>query len=317
MKYDVICVGILVADAMAKPVTKIPEKGQLELVERISLFPGGCAVNAAIDLSKIGLRTALAGKIGNDGFGKFIISELKTHNVNTDAVVVDENADTSASLVISNADGERSFIHSLGANAMFRETDIHYDVVENSEIVFVAGTLLMPQFDGKDCAEFLKKCKAMEKLTALDTAWDSTGRWMKTLAPAMPYIDCFLPSYEEAVKLSGKTLLEDIADVFLAMGPKIVVIKNGNKGCFIKTKLGDKYSIPTFERIKPFDANGAGDSFCAGFLTGLARKWSLNECGRFANAVGTHCIMEAGASTGIKSEAEIKRFICDYENELI
>jgi len=315
--YDVICVGILVADAMAKPVNQIPEKGKLALVDAITLFTGGCAVNAAIDMSKIGLDIAIAGKVGNDGFGQFMRSELKTYQVNADALVVDKKASTSASLVISNADGERSFIHSLGANALFCEEDINYDIVKKSGIVFVAGSLLMPQFDGNGCAVFLEKCKEMGKTTALDTAWDSLGGWMNILAPAMPFIDYFLPSYEEAVQLSGKTELEEIADVFLAMGPKTVVIKNGKKGCFIKTKSGEKLTIPTFERIKPVDTNGAGDSFCAGFLTGLARKWNLYECGRFANAVGTHCIMEAGASTGIKSEGEILKFIKDYEKGIV
>ena len=189
--------------------------------------------------------------------------------------------------------------------------------MENSKIVFVAGTMLIPEFDGPDCALFLKKCKSMGKITALDTAWDSRGRWMKVLAPAMPYIDYFLPSYEEAVQLSGKTELGEIADAFLAMGPHTVAIKNGKKGCFIKTKSGEKYCIPTYERIKPADTNGAGDSFCAGFLAGVAYGWSLLECGRFANAVGTHCVMQVGASTGIKSKAEILQFMKNYENGMI
>ena len=313
--YDVLCTGILVADCTAKPVAAIPEKGKLELCDRISLFTGGCATNAAIDLAKIGVRTAIAGKVGDDGFGKFLLSELKNHHVNTDSIAIDPSASTSASLVIVNQEGERSFIHSLGANAFFRESDINYKVVENSKIVFVAGTMLMPQFDGNDCSVFLKKCKSMGKITALDTAWDSKGRWMKVLAPAMPFIDYFLPSYEEAAKLSGKNDPDDIADTFLTMGPHTVVIKLGKDGCLIKNKKGERQKIPTFERIKPFDANGAGDSFCAGFLTGISKGWDLRKCGVFANAVGTHCVMASGASTGIKPEAEILKFIDDYNKE--
>lgn len=317
MKYDVACVGIIVADTMAKPVATIPKKGKLELVDKISLFTGGCAVNTAIDLSKIGLNTAIVGKVGNDGFGHFMLSALKEQKVNTDGVVIDEEASTSASVVISNADGERSFLHSLGANAQFGEADVNYEIIQDSAIVFVAGSLLMPKFDGAECARFLKKCREMGKPIVLDTAWDSTGGWMKTLAPVMPYIDYFMPSYEEAAKLSGESEPEKIADVFLSMGPKVVVIKNGKEGCFIKTADGENFSVPTFVRIKPVDTNGAGDSFCAGFLTGISKKWSLYDCGRFANAVGTHCIMMAGASTGIKSETEIKQFMRDYENSLV
>jgi sugar/nucleoside kinase (ribokinase family) len=101
------------------------------------------------------------------------------------------------------------------------------------------------------------------------------------------------------------------------MGPKVVVIKLGKDGCFIKTKEGEKYIIPTYDRIKPVDTTGAGDSFCAGFLTALVKGKSLVDCGKFANAVGTHCIMAKGASTGIKSEAEILKFMDDYEKGLV
>jgi sugar/nucleoside kinase (ribokinase family) len=314
---DILCVGILVADVMAKPVEKIPEKGKLELVDNITMFTGGCAVNAAIDIAKIGVNTGIIGKIGNDGFGYFMKEQLKQYNVNADGLVTDNNSSTSASMVISSSDGERSFIHSLGANALFTESDVDYNIVRSSNIIFVAGTMLMPSFDGEQCGLFLKKCKEMGKITALDTAWDSQGRWMKVLAPAMPNLDYFLPSIDEAIMLSGKTEPEEIADFFLDMGPHTIAIKLGKNGCFIKSKTGEKHLIPTFERIKPIDTNGAGDSFCAGFLTGVSKGWSLYDCGLFANAVGTHCIMQSGASTGIKSEAEIKIFMDNYNNGLI
>jgi len=56
---DVACIGILVADVIAKPVDAIPNKGLLGLIDGISLHNGGCAMSASIDMSKIGLKTAL------------------------------------------------------------------------------------------------------------------------------------------------------------------------------------------------------------------------------------------------------------------
>jgi len=49
--------------------------------------------------------------------------------------------------------------------------------------------------------------------------------------------------------------------------------------------------------------------FAAGFLTGLTKGWNLYECGKFANAVGSYCVMAAGASTGIKSLEETIHFM--------
>ena len=125
----------------------------------------------------------------------------------------------------------------------------------------------------------------------------------------------FIPSLEEAVMLSGKEEPEAIADVFLAMGVKIAVIKLGKQGCFIKDLNGEKHWIPTYSKIKAVDTTGAGDSFVAGFLTGLTKGWSLYECGKFANAVGTHCVMATGASTGIKSFEETVEFMKNNEIE--
>lgn len=310
---DVVCVGILVADAIARTVNDLPEKGKLQLVDKIELFTGGCAMSASIDMAKLGLNVAIIGKIGNDGFGKFMAAALKDENVHVEGLKVDEVTGTSASIVTVDSSGERSFLHYLGANAEFCIEDIDYNIVQNSQIVFVAGTMLLPKFDGVQCAAFLKKAKEMGKYTVLDTAWDSKGRWMKVLEPCMKYIDLFIPSIEEAAMLSGKEEPEEMADVFLAMGVKTAVIKLGKKGCFIKNLDGEKHTIPTYSKIKAVDTTGAGDSFVAGFITGLTKGWSLYECGKLANAVGTHCVMAAGASTGIVSFEETLEFMKNNE----
>ena len=312
---DIVCVGILVADAIAKPVTKLPDQGKLDLVDSIGLYTGGCASSASINISKIGLDVAILGKIGNDGFGVFMNKSLQDNGVITKGLAISKEDETSASLVIVSPDGERSFLHSLGANGSFCENDIDYEIIEKSNIVFVAGTMLMPAFDGEDCAIFLRKAKEMGKITALDTAWDSQGKWMDVLSPCMEYIDYFMPSYEEAVELSGKEKPEEIADVFMSMGPHTVVIKLGKDGCYIKSKRDgeiEEYTIPTFSKIKAVDTTGAGDAFCSGFLSALSKGKSLQECGVFANAVGTLCVMEKGASTGIRPYEETLKFITDY-----
>ncbi|NJD03542.1 MAG: carbohydrate kinase family protein [Ruminiclostridium sp.] len=311
--FDVACVGILVADAIARTVNNLPDKGKLDLVDKIELFTGGCAVNTAIDMARMGLNIAIIGKIGNDGFGKFLSGTLKDEKVDIKGLVAADGSNTSASLVTVDSNGERSFMHCVGANGEFSVNDINYDVIRDSKIVFVAGTMLMPTFDGEQCAGFLKKAKEMGKYTVLDTAWDSRGRWMKVLKPCMEYIDLFIPSIEEAEQLSGKNDPEEIADVFLSMGVRTAVIKMGKKGCFIKDSNGEKHTIPTYSKIKAVDTTGAGDSFVAGFLTGMTKGWSLYQCGLMGNAVGTHCVMAAGASTGIKSFREITEFMKNNE----
>lgn len=311
--FDVACIGILVADAIAKTVDEIPDKGKLGAIDQLSLHSGGCAASICIDLEKIGLDVALIGKVGKDGFGDFMVNAVQSEGVNTEGLVVKPGINTSASVVLVSSGGERTFLHCIGSNADLVYEDVNFDIIRNSKILVVAGTYLMPNFDGEPCSRVLKKAKEMGVYTVLDTAWDTTGRWMQIVEPCLPYLDLFIPSYDEAKMISGREDAEEIADVFLSKGVKLAVIKLGKDGCFIKNKDGEKYTIPTYTDIKAVDATGAGDSFVAGFVTGLVQGWDLYKCGKFANAVGTHCVMEVGATTGIKKMEDILEFMKKYE----
>jgi sugar/nucleoside kinase (ribokinase family) len=306
--FEVTCVGILVTDVMVKTVDKIPDKGKLGLVDNINLFIGGCAANSAIDMAKLGLNTAIVGMVGEDAFGDFMRNELSKNEVNIDGLVACQNA-SSASIVLSDSSGERTFLHCLGANGVFSEKSINYSIIENSKIIFVAGCMLMPSFDGEDCAKFLKKAKEMGKITALDTAWDDTGKWMKTLEGSMQYIDYFIPSIDEAQQLSKKQKPEDIAAFFFSKGVKHVVIKLGKDGCYFQENASSAGQYLPSYKIKAVDTTGAGDSFCAGFLYGISKNMGIKESCRLANAVGAHCVMEMGATAGIKSYAQTLKFM--------
>jgi sugar/nucleoside kinase (ribokinase family) len=303
----IVSLGILVTDVIARPVNTMPEKGKLSLVDSVELHTGGCAVNTAIDLAKIGEDVGIIGLIGNDGFGSFLVDTLKKEGVDTTGLKVTDKVNTSVSLVLSNSDGERSFIHSLGSNGIFNEEHIDMEIIKQCDILFVAGALLMPSLDGEPAARLLKKAKEMGKYTVLDTAWDSTGRWMKAIEPCLKHIDLFIPSIEEAQMLTGKENERHNADIFMEKGAKNVVIKLGAKGCYIRTAEEELY-VDAF-KVEAVDTNGAGDSFVAGFITGLANGWDTRTCGEFANAVGAHCVMKVGASSGIKSKSEILNFI--------
>ncbi|NLB80646.1 MAG: carbohydrate kinase family protein [Clostridiaceae bacterium] len=307
--FDVSCIGILVADVIAKPVDKIPDKGLLNLISGISLHSGGCAMSAAVDMSILGIKAAILGKVGNDSFGEFLKSVLESNNVDTDGLCVDKKTQTSASVVLSDSQGERTFLHCTGANGTFSKDDINWDVIEKSKVVFVAGTFLMDTFDGAHCASVLKRCKQMGKTTVLDTAWDSKGRWMDVLEQCMPYIDYFLPSIEEAMALSQKQIPEEIAKEFFDKGVSKVAIKLGSKGCYLQDGKNKKPVIVPPYKVQAVDTTGAGDSFCAGFITALVKGMSFTECGYFANAVGAHCVSALGATTGIKPMDDILAFM--------
>lgn len=307
--FEVACVGILCADVLSKPVDRLPEKGKLGLIDQLQLQIGGCAANAAIDLAKVGIKTVIIGKVGDDGFGKYLRDTLKAEDVDISGLKIDRNVATSASVVAISKDGERSILHCLGSNAKFSFEDINMDIIRNSKIILIAGTFLMPRFDGEGAAKLLKAAKDWGILCCMDTAWDSTAQWMRKIEGCLKYLDWFMPSYEEAKELSGKTDPGEIAKDFISRGVKNVVVKLGGEGCYVKPENEDGFYSPAFNDINVVDTSGAGDAFCAGFLTGLAKEWDLRKTARFANAVGAHCVMEIGTTKGIKTMDEILGFI--------
>lgn len=306
-------IGMLTADMILSPVVSLPQKGKLVPIDHAELTNGGCALNTTIALSKLGIKSTIIGKIGDDGCGHFLLDRLKALGLDTKGVRIDPTIHTSATAVMVSEDGERTFLHSYGANGTFTETDVDYALFKKTDIVNIGGVMLLPAFDGWPCAALLETCKQMGKITVLDTAWDSSGRWMEILEPSMPYIDVFMPSLDEAIELSGKTDPEEIADEFLSMGVNICVIKLGPEGCLIKQRDQTAIYIDGYKNIKVADTTGAGDAFVAGFLAGLAHDWDITKCGRFANAVGAHCVMGVGASSGIKPMAEVIKFMNGLE----
>ncbi|MCL6431920.1 MAG: carbohydrate kinase family protein, partial [Anaerolineae bacterium] len=159
--FDVLCLGIMVADVVARPVTGLPRKGTLATVERMELHTGGCAVNTGISLARLGIRTGVMGKVGQDGFGDFVIATLQKHGVDTRGVVRDTVNNTSGTMVMVDEDGERTFLHYIGANGAIREEDINYDLVRRARILHVAGHNLMPGFDGPLAGRVLQRARAM------------------------------------------------------------------------------------------------------------------------------------------------------------
>ena len=312
----VLCIGSVTTDVMIKPVDNLPTPGALQFIDNTSMFVGGCASNASMDLAKLGVPVSLCCKLGDDLFGSFVYDTCKATGVDVSGVIKDKNVQTTTSIVCVNSEGERSFLYNGGSTSAMVESEITDELLQNCDIVFLAGALLTHKLDGEPAARMFKKAQEMGKFTVMDTAWDPTGRWMDGVKPALPYLDLFMPSYEEAEKIAGETDMDKIADVFFANGVKNVIIKAGKKGAYIREGGKPGYYAPTYLSIKPVDTTGAGDSFCAGFLAGIAQGFDFEKSAKLGNAVGTHCVMELGASTGIKPLADIYRFMEEHQDEV-
>ena len=304
----IICLGVMVADVVGRPLRTLPDAGRLVLVDEMSLHTGGCAVNAATVLARLGMPVEVIGKVGADLFGDFLLQTLNVEGVGTRGVSRDMKAGTSATMVMVDPDGERRFVHYIGANAHLTLDDVDWAMIETASILHVAGALVMPGIDGRPAAELLRRAHAAGVTTFMDTAWDGTGRWMDLLEPSLRNVDYFVPSLEEGRALTGRSDPEDIARDLLRHGVGTVGLKMGAEGCLVMSASGDLLRIPAFE-VDVIDATGAGDAFAAGFITGVWQRWPLARTARLANATGALCVTAVGATGGVRSLPETLAFV--------
>src|SRR5689334_13412747 len=106
---EIACLGILVADLIGRPIDQLPPRGRLGLVDQMTLHIGGCASNTGIDLARLGVETAVLGKVGSDGLGDFVAHTLEAEGIDTRGLVRDRSVNTSATMVLVDAEGERTF----------------------------------------------------------------------------------------------------------------------------------------------------------------------------------------------------------------
>ena len=308
MQKPVVCLGILVADVVGRPLRAVPDSGRLVLVDEMGLHIGGCAANAAIALALLGLPVEVIGRVGADPFGDFLTSQLKQHGIGTHGVSRDPEVGTSATMVLVDPDGERRFVHYIGANACLQLEDIDQAMIRSASILHVGGSLVLPGLDGEPTALLLQQARSGGVLTFLDTVWDDTGRWMQLLAPCLPHVDYFVPSLAEAQALTGLDEPRDVARSLLDRGVQTLVLKMGSAGCLVMTAGGETLSTPAFA-VDVVDATGAGDAFAAGFIAGVWLGYSLEQTASLANALGALCVTGVGATGNVSSLPETLAFI--------
>src|SRR3989441_1438504 len=151
---DVTCMGILVADVIVRPLDEWPERGRLALVDSIDLKSGGLAHTTGIALAKLGVDTAVVGRVGTDPFGDFLVRALEDHGV-TPHVLRDPEAPTSTTVAAVASGGERSFIHLIGANGRLTPLDNSYYFLHPTRIFYLGGCFVLPRIDGAPAAGLL------------------------------------------------------------------------------------------------------------------------------------------------------------------
>jgi len=303
----VLCVGQLAADILVRPVDQLDFASDTRRVEPIRLASGGDCLNVAVGLARLGLGVSFVGRVGEDPWGDFLVSVIDKEGIDRRGLKRTSDAGTCSVIVAINSRGERTFFYHGGANDLFGPEDVEPALVAQADAVYVGGTYLLPRFDGAGAAALFRSARSQGKLTAMDVTWDTTGRWLSVIEPCLPHLDWFLPSVKEAALITGRQAPEDMAAFLRARGVASVVIKLGERGCYVLPDGRAGFFSPAFP-ARVVDTTGAGDSFVAGFLAGLLRGWEPRQCARLACAAAALNIQRVGATAGMPSFEEAGDF---------
>ena len=297
-RFDATIVGLYILDVLGRPVTKIPDGGNVEFIEELRLTVAGTAGGTVVDCAKLGLKTLAVGAVGDDEKADFVIATLDKFGVDTSGFERIKNVPTSATILNVRPNGDRPALHLRGASDHFLPPSKKNIDIFDCKIFHLGGTGLLKKLDGQASVNLLKEAKERGCITT----WDLIAATEDTLGivePLLPYIDYFMPSIEEASIMSGKNDPEEVAKFYIDKGVKNCVLTMGEKGSLFMSK-DQKIITPAFD-IQVVDTTGCGDAFDAGMITALAKDMDLKTSLKFSTATSGLVATGLGSDAGIVS----------------
>ena len=296
-----MCLGIQIVDILGRPVTEIPPGQNVALLEEIRITVAGTAAGTAIDLAKLGADVVAMGAIGEDELGNFLLTTMQRYGIDTSCLKRISGVQTSSTMLPIRPNGERPALHVPGANGELVWEDLDLDVIAGADYLHMGGTSLMPKFDGEPTRRVLEFAKQNNVTTTFDLVAVQRPDLLDLIEPCLPFVDYYMPGFEEAIMMCGLSDRQEIIRFFLDRGAKHTVFKMGEQGSSIAHLENGQINetrIPCF-KAPVVDSTGCGDAYCAGFIMGHSMGWDLAKAGRLGTAAGGLVIQGLGSDAGI------------------
>ena len=307
-KYDAVCIGFVVQDILLTDIPKDALSRDTSVASSAMITSGGDAANESVTLGRLGSKTGLLVKLGNDSVSKSIYSTLEDEPLDLSILVRDDNAQMLMAVVVIQPDGDRAFLVRRGnENSYLKPEEISDDVLKDTRAVTVGSLFCLPGLDGEGIAGVLKRAQSYGAITICDMTHDLNGIGPEAQLCVYPHVDYIMPSLEEAMYVTGEKDPDRIADYFLAKGAKNVVLKLGGDGCFFKNTEKRFFSDPY--DVRAVDTTGCGDCCLGGFTHALLKGWPIEKCVDFACAVGAINATGVGAHHTVQSEEHVLKFM--------
>ena len=330
---------------------KLLQETHLLSVGPVVIATGGPVSNTGLALHKLGIPTRLVATVGADLFGQAVREIVQSYALElAEDLRIDPEVNTAYTIVISPPGEDRIFMGHPGASDTFGAGDIDYERVAQADLFHFGYPPVMRRMysdNGAELVEIFRRVKAAgggKLLTSLDMCFPDPRKpggkvnWRTILSGALPYVDIFLPSFDELMfmlhkrefkpflhlrqtdallKMMTPELLHRLSGELLEMGVKVAGIKLGGRGLYLRTAsrkalepLASCLDVEGWSgrelwtacfRVQVAGTTGAGDATIAGFLSGILRNLSPAETMKMAVAVGACDVEAVDALSGIQS----------------
>lgn len=303
--YDVITVGSSTVDTFAKVQSELVKIRTIHHTEALIAYPcgskilitdltflsGGGGTNTAVSLSKLGLKVAYLGKIGNDNNSIMILDELKKEKVKF--IGKKAKGTSGYSIILDSLEGDRTILAYKGVNDTLGYNEVNLKKLKAKWFYF--SSMVGKSF------ETLEKLAVFAEKNNIRVAFNPSnylaekGRLYLKEVLSRTYL--LVLNKEEATLIAGnKETHIQISDL-AGMGPKIVVVTDGKKGAY--TIYNKKLLHITPREMKSVETTGAGDAFASTFLAGLIKGKDVETCLKMGSSNAENVIMERGAKKGL------------------
>ncbi|MET8677644.1 ribokinase [Streptomyces sp. NPDC004647] len=299
--YDLLVVGSANADLVIG-VDRRPAAGETVLGSDLAVHPGGKGGNQSVAAARLGARTALLARVGDDAHGRLLLDAQRAAGVDTAGVLVG-GAPTGVALITVDPSGDNSIVVSPGANARLTPDD-----VRDAGALFAAARVVSLQLE----------IPPDTVAAAVRTSAEAGARVVLNPSPPAPLPDgvpalCdplvvnehearFLLSDDPAA--AGSSTPEAWAAALLARGPRSVVVTLGAEGALVATADGSSVRVPS-PPVRAVDTTGAGDAFTGALGWRLGAGDDLETAVRFAVRVGAAAVTRPGAQASFPAAEEL------------
>ncbi|POR46184.1 5-dehydro-2-deoxygluconokinase [Paraburkholderia eburnea] len=324
---DIVCLGRLGVDLYAQQVG-----ARLEDVSTFAKYLGGSSANIAFGCARLGLKSAMLTRVGDDHMGRFLTETLDKEGCDTSHVRIDPERLTALVLLgIKDRDTfPLIFYRENCADMAVDPADFDEAFIASSKALLITGTHFSTEQVNRTSLQALDYARRHDVRTVLDidyrpVLWGLTGKAdgetrFVASAGVSEHLQRILPQFdlvigtEEEFRIAGGhddliAALKRVREVTSAT----LLVKRGPLGCqIIEGAVPASLDALPMQRgveVEVLNVLGAGDAFASGFLSGWLRDAPLEDCARTANACGALVVSRHGCAPAMPTPAELDYFL--------